>query len=167
MIKNNEDKISHVTNLATKTTLNAKINKVKGEIPSITNLATTTALTPVENEILNVSDLVKKKLTITQKLVKLKKITAHVLEKYIITLEFNRLTAEHFAARLAQANLVNENDIANVVNKTDFGDKLKKLNKKVPSNKIKYLIVENELKKLQAFDSSLFISQSYFNNYKA
>ena len=61
MIKNIEDKISDVINLAIKTTLNAKINKVKGEIPSITNLATTTALTPVENEIPNVTDLVKKK----------------------------------------------------------------------------------------------------------
>ena len=47
-----------ITNLAAKTTLNAKINEVKGEIPSITNLATTTALTAVENKIPNVSNLV-------------------------------------------------------------------------------------------------------------
>ena len=33
-IKNIECKIPDVTNLATKTTLNAKINEVKGEIPS-------------------------------------------------------------------------------------------------------------------------------------
>ena len=33
-----------ITNLATKATLNAKINEVKGEIASIINLATTTAL---------------------------------------------------------------------------------------------------------------------------
>ena len=39
-----------ITNLATKSTLIAKINEVKEEIPSIiTNLATTTALTAVEN----------------------------------------------------------------------------------------------------------------------
>ena len=38
MIKNIEYKIRDTTNLATKTTLNAKINEVKGEIPSITNL---------------------------------------------------------------------------------------------------------------------------------
>ena len=56
-----------------KTTLNGKINEVKGEIPSITNLAPTTAYTVVENEIPNVSNLVKKNLTITQKLMKLKK----------------------------------------------------------------------------------------------
>ena len=47
--------------------------EVKGYIPSITNLTTTTALTAVENEILNVSYLVKKKLTIMQRLVKLNK----------------------------------------------------------------------------------------------
>ena len=84
------DKIPDITNLTTKTTLNAKINKVKGKIPSIINLATTAALnakinevkckipnitnlasTAVEYKIPNVSNLLKK-LTITQKLMKLK-----------------------------------------------------------------------------------------------
>ena len=46
--------------MATKTTLNAKINEVKGEIPNITNLATTSALTAVENKIPSVNNLVKK-----------------------------------------------------------------------------------------------------------
>ena len=59
-IKNIEDKMLHITKLSTNTTLNAKINEVKKEIPSITNLATTTALTAVENKIPNVSNLVKK-----------------------------------------------------------------------------------------------------------
>ena len=40
-------KIADVNNLATKTTLNAQINEVKGEIPSITHLATKTALNAV------------------------------------------------------------------------------------------------------------------------
>ena len=39
-IKNTSDKIPDITNVATNTTLNAKINEVKGEILSITNLAT-------------------------------------------------------------------------------------------------------------------------------
>ena len=51
MIKTIEDKIA---------TLRAKINEVKGEIPSTTNLATTAALTNVESKTPNVSDLVKK-----------------------------------------------------------------------------------------------------------
>ena len=78
-----EDKIPDIINLATKTTLNAKINEVKGEIPSSTNLATTaalnakiievkskipnianlastTALTAVGNKIPHVSNLLKK-----------------------------------------------------------------------------------------------------------
>ena len=58
-IKNIEDKIPDITNLAANASLNAKINEVKYEIPSITNLATTTALTAVENKIPNVSNLVK------------------------------------------------------------------------------------------------------------
>ena len=32
-----EDKITDITNLATKSTLNTKINEAKNEIPSITN----------------------------------------------------------------------------------------------------------------------------------
>ena len=71
-IKNIEEKIPDITNLATKTTLNAKLNEVKGEIHNITNVATTSALTAVENEIPNVSNLLKK-LTMAQKLVKLKR----------------------------------------------------------------------------------------------
>ena len=59
-IKNIEDKIPDITNLATKTTPNANTNKVKTEIPSINNLDTTTAITSVKNKIPNVSNLVKK-----------------------------------------------------------------------------------------------------------
>ena len=93
--KNIEDKIPDITNLATKTTLNAKINEVKGEIPNttnlsvyasfnakinevkgeihnITNLATTSALITIEDGMPSVSNLVKK-LTITQKILKLKR----------------------------------------------------------------------------------------------
>ena len=69
-IKNIEDKITEITNLTTKTTLNDETNKVKGEIPNITNLATKTSLNAVENKIRSVSNLVKK--TITQKLLILK-----------------------------------------------------------------------------------------------
>ena len=73
-----------------------------------------------------------------------KKITDHDHDKYITTPEFNKLTAENFAARLAQANLASKNDIAALVKKTDFDDKLKNLNKKVTSNKSKHLLIENE-----------------------
>ena len=51
-MKKIEHKISDITNSATKTTLNAKINEVKGEIPNITaNIATNTFLNGKINEI--------------------------------------------------------------------------------------------------------------------
>ena len=71
-IKNIEDKIPDITNLATNSSLNAKINEVKGEIPNITNSTTSAALTTNKNKISNIRNLVKK-LTATQKSMKLKK----------------------------------------------------------------------------------------------
>ena len=54
---------------------------------------------------------------------KFKKITDHDHDKYITAPEFNKLTAQHFAARSTQANLSSKNNIANFVKKTDFDDK--------------------------------------------
>ena len=59
-IKNIEDKMPNITNLATKTAANAKIIEVKGEILNISNLATKTALNAVENKNPSASNLVKK-----------------------------------------------------------------------------------------------------------
>ena len=59
-IKNIEDKIPDISNLATKSNLSTKINEVKNEIPSLTGLATASALTTVENKIRSISNLVKK-----------------------------------------------------------------------------------------------------------
>ena len=58
-----------------------------------------------------------------------------------------------------------KSDIANFVKKDrHFDDKLNILNKKVTSKKIRHLLAENELRNLQAFDSSLLIGQSYFDS---
>ena len=65
-MKNIEDKIPDITSLTTNTSLNAKINEVKGEISSITNLAATAAPVIVENKIANTNDLVKKKQIVMQ-----------------------------------------------------------------------------------------------------
>ena len=46
------------------------------------------------------------------------------LKKLTITQKVNKLTADTFAERLAQAKLATKNDIANFVKKTDFDDKL-------------------------------------------
>ena len=50
----------------------------------------------------------------------------HDHDTYITTPEFNKLTAENVAARLAQENLASENDVANFVKKTDFDDNKQK-----------------------------------------
>ena len=55
-------------------------------------------------------------------------------DDYITTPEFNRLTAENFTAWLTQANLVNKTDFDN--------NKLININKKITSNKTKYVEAE-------------------------
>ena len=107
-------------------------------------------LQKTNQEELRIEKVIKKKGNKTDEIEK--KIIDHNHYEYITTPEFIKLTAENFAARLAHANLATKSDITNFVNKTDFDEKLKNLNEKVTSNKKKYLIVENKLKKLQTFD---------------
>ena len=116
-----ENKIPDITNLATKTILNTKINDVEAEIP--TNLATNTALTAVEIKIPDISSVAKKTNYDTKVNEIEKKITDNSHEKYITTPKFNKLTAENFAARLAQANLVTKTDFDNKVIKKLFQTK--------------------------------------------
>ena len=98
-----------------------KISKKEGKIPSNNGLAATSALTIVENEILDVSNLVKKA-DYDAKIIEIeKKVTDHDHDKYITTTKFDNFTAKRFAARLVQANLVPN---------TDFDTKLNSLNKK-------------------------------------
>ena len=66
-------------------------------------------------------------------------------DKYITTPEFNNLTAEIFAARLKQADLVN---------KTDFDNKQSTFNRQITSNKTKHLEVQKKL-------NSLIITKDY------
>ena len=136
---NLEKKIPDTSGLVKKTDYSAKISEIQSKIPSTSGLATKSALTAVENKTPDVSSLVKK--------------TDY--GKYITTPEFNNLVVGVFTARLAQANLVT---------KTDFDTKLISLNKKIHSNKANHLLLENELKKLQTFDSSYFRGRNYFEN---
>ena len=69
--------------------------------------------------------------------------------------EFNKLAADVFNARLAQANLIT---------KTEFDSKLSSLNRKITKNKTDHLLVQNELNKLNTFDSSYFIGKSHFED---
>ena len=81
------------------------------------------------------------------------KLNNHNHDKDIDTQEFDKLAADVFNARIAQANLIA---------KADFDAKLLSLNKKITSNKAKHLLVENELNKLKNFDLSYFIGKSHF-----
>ena len=156
--KYNEDKselekqVPDTNELVKKTNYNNKITQIANKISYISGLAVNAALTAVESKIPNISSLVKKTDCITKITEIEKKITDHNHDKYITT-EFHKLTAESFAARLKQANLVL---------KTDFDDKLKSLNQKINSYKTKHLLSENELKKLQRFDSIYFRGKSHF-----
>ena len=130
------------------------MTEVKRQIT--TNLDTNSTLIAVENKISNVSNLVQKKLTITQKLMKLeKKMTDHNHDKYNTTRKFNKLTAEHFTARSLKANLVT---------KTVFDNKLISLNKNFNWNKTKHILLGNELKKLKTLDSIYFRGKWYIEN---
>ena len=75
--------------------------------------------------------------------------------KYITTQEFNKLTAENLTARLTQTNLLN---------KTDFDNKLIGFNKKITSNKTKYLQALKRLNSL-ATKKLCFLRQNVFYKY--
>ena len=79
-------KIPETSGLVT-TALNTKISEVENKIPDTSSLVTTTVLKTNIREFEN-------------------KIPNH--DKYITTPEFSTLTAETFAARLKQANLVSK-----------------------------------------------------------
>ena len=96
------------TGLVTKTVLNTKVSEVENKIPITSSLVITSVLNTKINEVEN-------------------KIPNRT--KYITTPEFNKLTAENFAARAKQANLVS---------KTDFEKELINFNRKVTSIKQNY-----------------------------
>ena len=142
-------KIPDVTDVVKK----AKLTELENNIPDVSNLATKTALTAVEHKVPSVSNLVKKADYNTKITEIEKKLNNHNYDKYIATPEFNTFAADVFNTRLAQANLMR---------KTDFDAKFSNLKRKITANITKNLLIENELNKLKAFDSSYFIGKSDF-----
>ena len=101
-----------------KTDYNAKNSNRENKVPAIIGLTTISALAAVENVPIKISDVsnLDKKTDCNTKLKEIeKKVTHHNHDKYITTLEFNKFTAEIFAPRLAQTNLIR---------KTNFNTKL-------------------------------------------
>ena len=87
-----------------------KLTELENKIPDINNLATKTALTTVEHKIPSFSNLVKKTDHNTKVTEIENKLNNHNHDKYIDTSEFNKLAADVFNARLAQANLITKRD---------------------------------------------------------
>ena len=81
-----------------------------------------------------------------------KKITDHNHDKYINTQEFNKLTSKNLATRLAQASIASKTDIPDItdfVKKSDFDIKLINFNKKITSNKARYIEIKTKLDDLE------------------
>ena len=72
--------------------------------------------------------------------------------KYITTQESNKLTTENFAARLNQVDLVKKTT-------TDFDNKLTSFNKRIASNKTKYLEAQKKLNSLITKDHNFFLGR--------
>ena len=77
--------------------------------------------------------------------------------KYITTQESNKLTTENFAARLNQVDLVKKKT-------TDFDNKLTSFNKRIASNKTKYLEAQKKLNSLITKDHNFFLGRIYFTS---
>ena len=144
-----EKKIPDVTDFVKK----LKLTELENKFPDISNLATKTALAAVENKIPNTNNLVMKTDN-NAKITEIKnKITNHKHDEYITTPEFNKLAADAFNARIAQANLITT---------TNFDTRLSGLNRKITKNKSDHVLVKNELNKLKTFDFGYFIGKSHF-----
>ena len=86
------------------------------------------------------------------------KITDHDhSNKYITTPEFDKLTADYFAARLKQANLASKHDIPNFLKNAYFDDKLTD----VTSNKNEL----NELSKKRKAISTKGLTKDLINKF--
>ena len=120
----------------TATDLNAEFSEIKSKIPNTSGLVTTTVLITKISEVEN-------------------KLPDH--SKCIITQEFNKLTAENFAARLKKARLVI---------KTDSDNKLTSFIRKITSNKGKSLEVLKKINSPTTKDYNFFLGRMHLiSNY--
>ena len=157
-----ENKIPDISDLVKKTDYNTKIAEIEGKIPDISNLATKTSLTSVENKVPNISNLATK--------------TA-------LTAVENKIPdLSNLATKTALTNLSNiVPDINTLIKKSDYNTKIKEIDNKYVSNTVfdsklaqanvitkrsfdaKIIELENNIKKLQTFDSSYFRGKNYFD----
>ena len=118
----------------TTTVVNTQIREVENKIPNTSSLVTTTVLNTKISKVEN---------------------ETLIHDKYITTPEFDKLTVKHFTARLKLVDLVW---------KTDYFDKqLTSFNKRITSNKTKYLEVQKKLNSVIK-DCNFFLGRNYFTS---
>ena len=131
---------------------NAKINEVKGEIPSIaTTAATTSAITTAENKIPNVSDLVKKKKNYDTEI-------KYIKDKYFTTFDYNNFTNNILDEKITTKKLVNESVLNEKIKPLIANKEIKK--KKKNATKAELEAEQDEIVKIQTYGLSIFIYQS-------
>ena len=145
-IKYIEDEIPDISNLATNTSLNAKINEIKKL--GLTNLATTAALATVGNKILNIIDLVKKA-----------DYDVRNENKNFTNSDFNKFMSNILDAKIPQTNLAKEYDLNEKIKSLAAKEEIKAWATLAESK-----TEQDKIVKLQTCDLSDFLGQSYFNN---
>ena len=135
-----------------KTDFNTKVTEIEGKIPYISSLATKSVLTVIENKIPDVSSLVKK----TDFNTKVTEIEGKIpdLTNLVKKTDFNTKVTE-IEGKIP--------DVSNLIKNIDLDSRLKKISDRVTKNKSKHLLVENELQKLEKFDSAYFRGKNYFD----
>ena len=119
----------------TTTILNTKNSEVENKIPDTSSLVTATVFNTKNGKVED-------------------KISEHA--KYFANQVFNKFTGETSAARLIQANLVSKADY--------YQNKLISFNRKMTSNKTKYLGSSKKLDIATAKDYHFFLEKMYFTN---
>ena len=96
--------------------------KQKGKYLAVTGLAAATALTAIENEIPDVSNLVKKKKDYDAKILDIE-------SKYFTTADYNKRTRQKLDAKMKK-RLVDKFDIVGFINNADLGIKSRNISNK-------------------------------------
>ena len=78
--------------------------------------------------------------------------------KYVTTADYNKFTSNTLDSKITLENLVNEYDLNEMIKTLATNEEIK-----TSATKAESKAEQDEIAKLQIFDSSLFIGQSYFD----
>ena len=144
-----EHKIPDTSGLVKKTNNDTKITELENKIPDISNLATKTALTIVENKIPDISNLATKNLV--NKVENTIPDINNLATKMALTTVENKIPdTSNLATKTALTTVENKiGDISGLVKKSDYNTKITE--------------VENNIKKLEAYDTEYYSGKKYFD----